>query len=196
MSPARQYVPLAYVRGGSSKALFFHERDIPGPGPRRDQLLQRIMGSPDPMQIDGMGGTHLVTSKVAIIAPSTRDGVDIDYTFAQVSIDTAFVGYGGNCGNIMAGVGPFAIDEGLVKDFRAGTKTLRGIKTREVRIYNTGTATVTISHVPVDESGDKTLESGDFSIAGCPGTGAPILLDYRNVCDMKIPLPTNFTTQD
>jgi 2-methylaconitate cis-trans-isomerase PrpF len=178
---SKKSIPVAYVRGGTSKALFFHEHDIPAPGPLRDRFLRRVMGSPDPMQIDGMGGGHLVTSKVAIIAPSERGGVDVDYTFAQVSIETDTVGYSGNCGNIMAGVGPFAIDEGLVKTCRPGTSLHPELHARQVRIYNTGTKVTTICHVLVDETSGGALESGDYSIAGCPGTGAPILMDYRNV---------------
>ena len=133
------------------------------------------------MQIDGMGGTHIVTSKVAIIKPSDRSDVDVDYTFAQVGIETATVGYAGNCGNISAGVGPFAVNEGLLKESRPGLSLDGKLKTKEVRIYNTGTKKVLISHVPVDDRTGRALESGDFSIAGCPGTGAPILMDYTSV---------------
>jgi 2-methylaconitate cis-trans-isomerase PrpF len=177
-----QSVPFAYIRGGTSKALFFHEHDIPRPGIPRDRFLRRVMGSPDPLQIDGMGGTHVVTSKVAIIKPSQRADADVDYTFAQVGIDNPVVGYDGNCGNISAGVGPFAIDEGLVREEREGASIAPEIKAREVRIYNTGTGKVLISHVPIARDSGRALETGNFAIAGCPGTGAPILMDYRNVC--------------
>lgn len=174
-------VPVTYIRGGTSKALFFHEDNIPPPGEQRDQFLLRIMGSPDPMQIDGMGGTHIVSSKVAIIKPSDRAEVDVDYTFAQVGIDTTTVAYSGNCGNISAGVGPFVVNEGLLKQSRPGVSIDGKLQTVEVRIYNTGTKKLLLSHVPVDVRTGRALESGDFAIAGCPGTGAPILMDYKNV---------------
>ena len=174
-------MPVTYIRGGTSKALFFHEHHLPAPGPIRDQFLKRIMGSPDPMQIDGMGGSHIVTSKVAIIRPSDRSDADVDYTFAQVSIQSDDIGYGGNCGNISAGVGPFAIDEGLVKEVNEGSSIDSKVKTRQVRIYNTGTRTILISHVPIDVKTGKSLEAGTFAIAGVPGTGAPILIDFRHV---------------
>jgi 2-methylaconitate cis-trans-isomerase PrpF len=161
--------------------VFFHEKDVPPPGPGRDRFILRVMGSPDPMQIDGMGGSHVVTSKVAIIGPSARPDADVDYTFCQVSISTAHVGYGGNCGNISSGVGPFAIDEGLVKEVRPGFSLDPKLKTREVRIYNTGTKKILISHVPVDDKTGFALEAGDYAIAGCPGTAAPILMDFKNV---------------
>ena len=99
------------MRGGTSKGLYFHEADLPGPGPRRDAVLLRLMGSPDVLQIDGLGGSRPITSKAALIAPSAREDADVDYTFAQVEIDHAGVGYAGNCGNISSGVGPFAVDE-------------------------------------------------------------------------------------
>jgi 2-methylaconitate cis-trans-isomerase PrpF len=95
------------MRGGTSKGLYFHQADLPGPGPQRDAMLLRLMGSPDVLQIDGLGGSRPITSKVAIIAPSAHDYADVDYTFAQVEIDRAKVGYAGNCGNISSGVGPF-----------------------------------------------------------------------------------------
>ncbi|KAJ9606360.1 hypothetical protein H2200_009321 [Cladophialophora chaetospira] len=131
MSSQRK-VPVAYIRGGTSKALFFHEHDVPSPGTNRDRFLRRIMGSPDPLQIDGMGGSHIVTSKIAIIKPSEKPDVDVDYTFVQVGIDNNVVGYSGNCGNISAGVGSFAIDEGLVKEKRSGVRIDPAIDTQEV----------------------------------------------------------------
>ena len=177
-TPNPRSVPATYIRGGTSKAVFFHEKDIPPPGLGRDKFLIRIMGSPDQMQIDGMGGTHIVTSKIAIIRPSERDDADVDYTFAQVSIDTATVDYKGNCGNISSGVGPFAINEGLLKDFK-DTDEESGVK--KVRIYNTGSRKILISHVPTDRDTGRALEKGDYEIAGCPGTGAAIFMDYSLV---------------
>ena len=180
MPKASSYgVPVAFYRGGTSKALFFHEHVLPAPGIQRDRFLKRVMGSPDPLQLDGMGGSKAVTSKIAIIKKSDRKGVDIDYTFCQVGIADNTISYGGNCGNISAAVGPFAIDEGLV-EFRTGNSIEHGIKTQEVRIYNTGTKKVISAQVPVDESGSFEPE-GFQKIAGVPGTASPILMDYRSV---------------
>ncbi|MBT2322237.1 proline racemase family protein [Variovorax paradoxus] len=103
------------MRGGTSKALFFHEADVPPASPARDSLLKRAMGTPDVLQIDGTGGSRLVTSKVAIIQKSTRPDADIDYTFAQIDVERDLIGYDANCGNISSAVAPFAIDEGLVE---------------------------------------------------------------------------------
>src|SRR5271154_1919964 len=102
-----------------------------------------------------MGGGRIVTSKIAIIKPSDRDDADVDYTFAQVGIGEEKIGYDGNCGNISSGVGPFAIDEGLVKVFRRGVSIDPKVKTQEVRIFNTGTKKVLISHVPLEEESGK-----------------------------------------
>jgi len=157
------------MRGGTSKGLYFHEADLPAPGPCRDRLLKRAMGSPDVMQIDGLGGSRLVTSKVAIIKRSARDDADVDYTFAQVDIERDMIGYDGNCGNISAGVGPFAVDEGLVQAVEPVTR---------VRIYNTNTQKVLVAQALV--AGRKARVSGDCAIAGVPGTGAPILMDYAD----------------
>ncbi|KAJ5304738.1 uncharacterized protein N7443_004398 [Penicillium atrosanguineum] len=165
-------------RGGTSKALFFHETVLPTPGPQRDHLLKRIMGSPDPLQIDGMGGSRAVTSKVAIIMKSTREGIDVDYTFVQVGIADDKISYNGNCGNISAAVGPFAIDEGLV-DFRPGVSIDAGARAQEVRIYNTGTKNTIVAQVPIDDSSAFQAE-GSHAISGVPGTGSPILMDYRS----------------
>ncbi|MGH3241754.1 MAG: PrpF domain-containing protein, partial [Spirillospora sp.] len=98
-------VPLVLMRGGTSKGLYLHERDLPPAGPGRDALLRRLLGSPDVLQIDGLGGSRPITSKVAVIAPSTRGDADVDYTFAQVDIERGRVSYNGNRGNISSGVG-------------------------------------------------------------------------------------------
>jgi 2-methylaconitate cis-trans-isomerase PrpF/2-methylcitrate dehydratase PrpD len=171
-------IPAAYVRGGSSKALFFHEHDIPPAGPLRDKVLKRVMGTPDPIQIDGIGGTKAVTSKIAIIKPSDRPDADIEYTFAQVGVRDDVIAYDANCGNISSGVGPFAIDEGLIKSYREGRSFDPKAKTQEIRIYNTGTDKNLIAHVPVDDLGNS-ITAGDFEIAAVPGAGAAILMDYR-----------------
>jgi 2-methylaconitate cis-trans-isomerase PrpF/2-methylcitrate dehydratase PrpD len=172
-------IPAAYIRGGSSKAVFYHEHDLPPEGPLRDRVLKRAMGTPDPIQIDGMGGTKAVTSKIAIIRPSTRSDADIDYIFAQSGVRDDSIAYDANCGNISSGVGPFAIDEGLIKDFRPGISADPKVKTQEVRIFNTGTKKVLTAHVPIGKDG-KSVAAGDFSMAAVPGTGAAILMDYRH----------------
>ena len=109
-------IPAVYMRGGTSKGVFFHERDLPRAGAERDALLLRIIGSPDPYRrhTDGMGGATSSTSKVVLVSPSHRDDCDVDYTFGAVSIEEALIDYSGNCGNLSAAVGPFAIGEGLV----------------------------------------------------------------------------------
>lgn len=164
-----------FIRGGTSKAVFFHEKDIPPPGAARDRFLVRIMGSPDPAQIDGMGGGRVVTSKVAIIRPSKRPDADIDYTFAQVGLGEATVSYDANCGNISSGVGPFAINEGLLKS--STWCDGKGI----VKIYNTGTDALLVAHLPVDPATGRALVKGDYAISGCQSTGAPILMDFSQV---------------
>ena len=108
-------IPCMIIRGGTSKGLYFMEKDLPTDIERRDEILLKIMGSPDVKQINGLGGATSVTSKVAIIGVSERTDADIDYTFCQVSVDKALVSTKGNCGNISSGVGPFAIERGLVK---------------------------------------------------------------------------------
>ena len=174
-------IPAAYIRGGTSKAVFLSGSVIPPPGQLRDKVLKRIMGTPDPMQIDGIGGTRVVTSKIAIISQSEREGIDVDYEFAQVGISQDTIGYDGNCGNISSAVGPYAIDEGMVKTFRAGASIDKSLTSQEVRVWNTGTKKLLITHVPIDPKTKKSVSNGDVSIDAVPGTGAPILIDFRNV---------------
>jgi len=162
------------MRGGTSKGLYFREQDIPPPGDGRDRLLCRLMGSPDVLQIDGLGGSRPITSKVAIVGPSSRDDADVDYTFAQVGIDGG-VGYFGNCGNISAGVGPFAIDEGMVEVPDDGTV--------EVRIWNTNTEKLLLAVVHV--SNGRAAVTGDCSIPGVPGTGAEIVMNWVHTIGAK-----------
>lgn len=173
-------IPAAWIRGGSSNAVFYHEKDIPPEGPIRDRVLKRVMGTPDPIQIDGLGGAKAVTSKVAVIRPSPREDADIDYTFAQSGVAIDEIDYTANCGNISSGVAPFAIDEGLIPKsaFREGSSIDPKVRTQEVRIHNTGTKKVLISHVPIDEEG-YSVADGEYAMAAVPGTGAPILMDYR-----------------
>ncbi|RYF33982.1 MAG: hypothetical protein EOO26_06150 [Comamonadaceae bacterium] len=162
------------MRGGTSKALFFHEADVPPHGASRDRLLKRAMGTPDVLQIDGIGGSRLVTSKIAIIKKSEREEADVDYTFAQADVDRDLIGYDANCGNISSAVAPFAIDEGLVTVTEPVTT---------VRIHNTNTGTMLVSKVQV--KGGKARVLGACAIAGVPGTGAEILMDYTDTIGAK-----------
>ncbi len=154
-------------RGGTSKGVFLHEADLPPDPGCRDRTILAIFGSPDRRQIDGLGGADPLTSKVAIIRKSTRDDADVDYTFGAVGIEAAIVDYRGNCGNLSAAVGPFAIDEGLVQPTGATTR---------VRIFNTNTGKILIADVRTDRG--QTVYVGDSRIDGVPGTSAPIALDY------------------
>ncbi len=155
------------MRGGTSKAVFLEEALMPAPGSARDALILSIMGSPDPRQIDGLGGADLLTTKLAIIGPPTRADADLDYTFAQVSISEPVVDYDINCGNISAAVGAYAVDEGLV--------VLDGPVAR-VRIHNTNTGRILTADVPIVD-GAAAIE-GPLLVHGVPGTGAPIALDF------------------
>jgi 2-methylaconitate cis-trans-isomerase PrpF len=159
----QKYVPCMIIRGGTSKGLYFLDRDLPPAGEDRDHVLLALMGSPDPRQIDGLGGAASVTSKAAILGPSDREDVDVEYTFAQVSIDKPVVSYAGNCGNISSGAGPFAIESGLIP--AAGPLT-------RVRILNTNTHKILIEEVQTP--GGRVNYQGDFAIPGVPGTAAPV----------------------
>lgn len=181
-------IPCAFIRGGTSKALFFHERDLPSPGPLRDTVLKRLIGSPDVQQVDGMGGRSTHTSKIAIVRPSDREGVDVDFTFAQVSVDQDMISYKGNCGNISSAVGPFAIDEGLLgKSANTTYSANDDTAVTEVRIYNTNTQRILHAHVPVDKKSEFSITAGNATIAGVPGTSASIWMDYKDVsaCMLK-----------
>lgn len=160
-------VPVTIMRGGTSKGVYILESDLPENREEWDSLLLRLMGSPDKKQIDGLGGAQSVTSKVAIIKRSSRPDADVDYTFAQVSVDKPLVSYKGNCGNISSGVGPFAIEKGLVAAKDGMTS---------VRIFNTNTNKLIISDVQTP--GAAVTYSGEFSIAGVPGTASPIRLKF------------------
>jgi 2-methylaconitate cis-trans-isomerase PrpF len=159
----------AIIRGGTSKGVYLLASELPKDPAVRDQVILAIYGSPDPRQINGLGGADPLTSKVAIIARSARPDADVDYTFGYVGIDKAVVDYDGNCGNISQGVGPFAVDEGLVPVNEPITK---------VRIFNTNTKKVIEAAVPVRDG--KALTEGDFLVNGVPGTGAKIVLNFVN----------------
>lgn len=164
-------IPAVFMRGGTSKALIFHARDLPADRPCWDRLFLGALGSPDPYgrQLDGIGGGLSSLSKVCVVAPSARDDADVEYTFAQVLVKEAHVDYSGNCGNMASAVGPFAVDEGLV--MANGNRAT-------VRIFNANTRKIIHSTFPV-KAGYASY-CGDFSIPGVPGTGAPIRLDFMD----------------
>lgn len=162
-------VPCMWMRGGTSKGGYFLKEDLPADGPARDAFLLRIMGSPDPRQIDGMGGADPLTSKVAIVSKSDRDGIDVDYLFLQVFVDRPIVTDAQNCGNILAGIGPFAIERGLV--------TGEDHETR-VSIYMVNTGQVAVATVPTP--GGIPAYHGEARIDGVPGTAAAIPLEFRD----------------
>jgi 4-oxalomesaconate tautomerase len=160
------------MRGGTSKGLYFLAEDLPDDPAARDDLLLRVMGSPDLRQIDGMGGAHPLTSKVAVVRSSTLDGVDVDYHFLQVAVDERLVSDRQNCGNLLAGVAPFAIERGLVSvPPQASTATIR------IRMVNTGGFTV--AAVPLRRG--RPRYDGGTAISGVPGTASPIRLDFEDV---------------
>lgn len=156
------------LRGGTSRGVYFHLRDLPQDPLERDKVLLAAMGSPDPRQIDGLGGADNLTSKIVIIDKSARPDADVDYTFGQVGIDLPYVSYSANCGNLSAGVGVFAIEEGLVNPVHPVTR---------VRIFNTNTQQLLIAHVPVDADGAPAVD-GNCAIAGVPGTAGEIRMDF------------------
>lgn len=160
-------VPVRVIRGGTSKGVFFRAEDVPPPGAKRDALILGVMGSGDPRQIDGLGGADVLTSKIAIVGPPSRDDADIDYTFGQVGVERLAISWAENCGNISSAVGVFAILRGLVT--AAEPETV-------IRVHNTNTGKILILHVPVADGEPRVV--GDFAIAGVPGTGAEIRLDF------------------
>ena len=170
MHPEMEMLRCAIMRGGTSKGVFIIMNEYPKDRAKRDAVILAIYGSPDVRQIDGLGGADVLTSKHAIISRSSRPDADVDYTFAQVSFESAFVDYGGNCGNISSAVGPFAIDEGLVEAVEPITT---------VRIRMTNSDRILIAEVPV--KGGKAMIDGDFAIDGVPGTGAKIAMDWSDV---------------
>ena len=160
-------IPCVIQRAGTSKGVYFHMKNMPSDIEQRNKVIFAVFGSPDIRQIDGLGGADPLTSKCAMIEPSQRADADVDYTMAQVGITDALIDYGGNCGNISSGVGPFAIDEGLVEVQEPQTV---------VRIYNTNTKRILKAYVATENG--KSKYSGDYAIDGVPGTGSKILLDY------------------
>ncbi|MBB3223150.1 2-methylaconitate cis-trans isomerase PrpF [Pseudoduganella umbonata] len=172
-------IPATYMRGGTSKGVFFRLEDLTEaarvPGPARDALLLRVIGSPDPYgkQIDGMGGATSSTSKAVILSPSTRPGHDVDYLFGQVSIDKPFVDWSGNCGNLSAAVGPFAIANGMVEPGRVPRNGLA-----VVRIWQANIGKTIIAHVPVTDGAVQ--ETGDFELDGVTFPAAEVQLEFMD----------------
>ncbi len=174
-------IPATYMRGGTSKGVFFRLEDLPQaaqvPGKARDKLFQRVIGSPDPYaaQIDGMGGATSSTSKCVILSQSTRPGHDVDYLYGQVSIDKDFVDWSGNCGNLSTGAGAFAIHAGYIDAARLKD----GVCT--VRIWQANISKTIIAHVPV--SNGQVQETGDFELDGVTFPAAEIVLDFMDPSD-------------
>lgn len=157
------------MRGGTSKGLYFLAADLPSQPEQRDALLLRIMGSGHPLQIDGLGGAHSLASKVAVVSPSARGDADIDYLFLQFGVDQATVTDQQNCGNILAGVGPFAVERGLIEP---------GAETTTTRIRMVNSDSVVTATFPTP--GGVPDYAGDTAIAGVPGTAAPVSLRFAD----------------
>ncbi|TAA45705.1 2-methylaconitate cis-trans isomerase PrpF [Pseudoxanthomonas winnipegensis] len=175
-------IPATYLRGGTSKGVFFRLQDLPeraqAPGAARDALLLRVIGSPDPYgkQIDGMGGATSSTSKAVIVSRSARADHDVDYLFGQVSIDSAFVDWSGNCGNLSAAVGPFAIASGLIDPAKVPRD---GLCT--VRIWQANIGKTIVAHVPITEG--QVQETGDFELDGVTFPAAEVQLEFLDPAD-------------
>src|SRR6478735_5948224 len=182
-------IPCTLMRGGTSKGLYFHADDLPGERALRDRVLLAAMGSPDVRQIDGLGGAHPLTSKVAVISRSTRQDADIDYLFLQVVVDRAEVSDSQNCGNILAGVGPWAIENGLVPVTGPATP---------VRIHMVNTGSTAVAHVPTPQG--VVEYEGATRIDGVPGAAAPIALEFLDVagssCGALLPTGNVIDTVD
>jgi 4-oxalomesaconate tautomerase len=168
------------MRGGTSKGAYFLADDLPRDKDTRDRILLAAMGSPDPRQVDGVGGAHPLTSKVAIVSRASEPGIDIDFLFCQVSVDKPMVDTTPNCGNILAGIGPFAIERGLIKAGDPHTRV-------RVRTVNTGT----VAELLIETPGGMVEYDGAARIDGVPGTAAPIAIDFLDaagsVCGALLP---------
>ena len=163
-------LPAVFMRGGTSKAVIFRREDLPANRFEWDEIFLQVMGSPDPngRQLDGMGGGISSLSKVCIVGPSSREDADVDYTFAQISVDKADVDYSANCGNMSSAIGPYALDQGLVAKPADGEVL--------VRIHNTNTSKIIHARFPVENG--ALAADGDFAIDGVSGTAAPIRLEF------------------
>ena len=164
--------PAVFMRGGTSRAIVFHEKDLPEDQAERDAIFLKALGSPDPngRQLDGLGGGISSLSKIAVVAPSARADADVDFTFAQIGVTDETVDYVGTCGNISSAVGPFAVDEGLVR--------VDGGDTATVRVYNTNTGKTYHARFPLEDGAAGV--SGSFELPGVSGTGAQITLEFMD----------------
>lgn len=182
-------IPCTLMRGGTSKGLYFHAKDLPAERELRDRVLLAAMGSPDARQIDGVGGAHPLTSKVAVISRSTRADADVDYLFLQVVVDKAEVSDSQNCGNLLAGIGPWAIENGLVTPAGATTP---------VRIHMVNTGSIAVAYVQTP--GGEVEYEGDARIDGVPGTAAAIPLEFLDTagssCGSLLPTGSVIDTID
>lgn len=175
-------IPATYMRGGTSKGVFFRLEDLPeaarSPGPARDALLMRVIGSPDPYgkHTDGMGGATSSTSKCVIISKSSKPDHDVDYLYGQVSIDTAFVDWSGNCGNLSTAVGPFAVANGFIDPAR-----IPGNGTITVRVWQANIGKTIVVHVPI--ANGEVQETGDFELDGVTFPAAEIVVDFMDPSD-------------
>lgn len=165
----QKQIRVVIMRGGTSKGIFIREEELPADQTERDQIILKIFGSPDVRQIDGLGGADPLTSKLAVIGRCDRADADVTYTFGQVSYVAPKIDYSGNCGNISSGVGPYAVDEGLVEATEPVTT---------VRILNTNTDKILVEKVQVENG--KARVKGDYAIAGVPGTGAEVVVDFSD----------------
>jgi 4-oxalomesaconate tautomerase len=168
-APAADGIRCMLMRGGTSKGLYFLAADLPEQPEQRDTLLLRIMGSGHPLQVDGLGGGHSLTAKAAIVSPSAGDDADIDYLFLQFGVDQATVTDQQNCGNILAGVGPFAVERGLIGAGGKSTST-------RIRMVNSGSVVTATFATP----GGRPVYSGTTSIDGVPGSAAPVTLRFAD----------------
>jgi 2-methylaconitate cis-trans-isomerase PrpF len=165
----QELIRCTMMRGGTSKGIFFHRNDLPKDEMLRDKVIRRVFGAPDLREIDGLGGADPLTSKVAIIGPSTRADCDVDYLFGQVNMAEPMIDWKSNCGNLSAAVGPYAIDEGLIDAVAPITK---------VRIHQVNTGKVIVAEILV--RGNRAEMEGDHAIDGVPGTGAKLVLDWAD----------------
>ncbi|WP_068875926.1 MULTISPECIES: 4-oxalomesaconate tautomerase [unclassified Phenylobacterium] len=163
-------IPCTVMRGGTSKGLYFQARDLPTDVATRDAVLLAAMGSPDARQIDGMGGAHPLTSKIAVVGPATHPDADVDYLFLQAVVDEPRIDAGQNCGNLLAGVGPFAIEEGLIAAQDGETRV-------RINMLNTRSLAVATIQTP----GGRVRYDGEARIDGVPGAAAPVPIDFLDV---------------
>lgn len=176
MTPVPEEVRCLLMRGGTSKGAYFLADDLPAEPALRDALLLRIMGSPDERQIDGLGGAHPLTSKVAVVSPSADPRADVDYLFLQVVVDKPEVSDRQNCGNILAGIGPFAVERGLVPAGEEKTSV-------RIRMVNTGDYATATFPTP----GGRVDYTGDAEISGVPGTAAPVVIEFPPSANPLLP---------